>query len=533
MANISGVHHKGEDRLKVSIPYNQLIVNGMKKISGARWSRTLRAWHIPHNQAALQALRDTFPALKFELENPKTMVQAAAHSAEVPSLPSTAKVEIDVLDRKILLKMPKDQNDVNHVLTYKYVRWDKEGKFWIIPEYRDNLEKLKAYFDGRVDRITVHEAPKIESEKVRIAVSDQEILIVNQHSKRLRILFAYDKELVKVLKTMPYSRWNAKNNWWTIPHSTKLLDELSEIALRLNLRIRYTESDLRTGSARLSPTSIVNYKRCPEAYIGKLRELRYSPQTEKTYVSLFEEFMNHFPIMDVDEIGEKEIIEFCQYLVVDRKVSASYQNQAINAIKFYYEKVLGGKRRFYGLNRPIQEKSLPVVLSEEEVKSILAATTNLKHRTILSVIYSAGLRISEAIDLKIDCIDSKRMQIRIVDGKGGKDRHTLLAKKLLPLLREYYRAYTPKLYLFEGQDEPKYTATSVRAILRVACKKAGITKKVTPHTLRHSFATHLLENGTDLRYIQMLLGHSSSKTTEIYTHLTTKGFDQIKSPFDL
>ena len=219
-------------------------------------------------------------------------------------------------------------------------------------------------------------------------------------------------------------------------------------------------------------------------------------------------------------------------MVTDRKVSASYQNQAINAIKFYYERVLGSKRKFYFIERPNKEKTLPVVLNTDEIKQILNVTENLKHKTILALIYSAGLRISECINMKIKDIDSKRMQIRISQSKGKKDRYTLLSQKTLVLLRSYFLEYKPKDYLFESPTLEQYSASSIQAIFRASCAKAKITKKATVHTLRHSFATHLLENGTDLRYIQSLLGHESSKTTEIYTHITTKGFDQIKSPLD-
>jgi site-specific recombinase XerD len=239
----------------------------------------------------------------------------------------------------------------------------------------------------------------------------------------------------------------------------------------------------------------------------------------------------------VDDLEEKDIMDFSTHLVINRKVSSSYQNQAINAIKFYFEKVKGGPRKFYPIDRPQREKILPEVCSEEEVVSILKNTSNLKHRAILTTIYSAGLRISELINLKISHIDSNRMQIRVEQSKGKKDRYTLLSPKTLKLLREYIKEYRPNFYLFEGQGSAKetpvpYAARSIQAILKESAKKAGITKSISVHTLRHSFATHLLEHGTDLRYIQSLLGHESSKTKEIYTHVTTKGFDQIKSPLD-
>ncbi len=221
-----------------------------------------------------------------------------------------------------------------------------------------------------------------------------------------------------------------------------------------------------------------------------------------------------------------------RYLVTERKVSTCYQNQSINAIKFYYERILGGQRKAYYIDRPRREKTLPTVLSEEEIIQILLSVENIKHKAILMTIYSAGLRISEAIHLKIKDIDSKRMQIRVEQGKGKKDRYTLLSVKTLKILRKYFSEYKPKIWLFEGQGGKQYATRSIQNILKMATARTDIKKHVTVHTLRHSFATHLLENGTDLRYIQNLLGHESSRTTEIYTHITTKGFDQIKSPLD-
>jgi len=174
---------------------------------------------------------------------------------------------------------------------------------------------------------------------------------------------------------------------------------------------------------------------------------------------------------------------------------------------------------------------------EEEIQQILKSVVNIKHKAILSTLYSGGLRIGELIKLPIKAIDSQRMQIRIEGGKGKKDRYTILSKKILELLRIYFQEYNPHYYLFEGQGSSKekplpYSERSISAILGKAVEQAGIQKHITVHTLRHSFATHLLENGTDLRYIQSLLGHESSKTTEIYTHVTTKGFNQISSPLD-
>jgi site-specific recombinase XerD len=203
-----------------------------------------------------------------------------------------------------------------------------------------------------------------------------------------------------------------------------------------------------------------------------------------------------------------------------------------NTIKFYYERVLGRKKAYYHLTRPKKEKKLPSVLSPTEVQRILENVPNLKHRCILMTLYSGGLRRSELINLKVTDIDSERMLIHIGNSKGNKDRYTLLSNTLLTMLRHYYISFKPVTWLFEGPKGRQYSATSIENIFKRALKKSGINKHATPHTLRHSFATNLLEQGVNLRYIQELLGHASSKTTEIYTRVSTRNLSQIINPLD-
>ncbi len=242
-------------------------------------------------------------------------------------------------------------------------------------------------------------------------------------------------------------------------------------------------------------------------------------------------FINQYKDRELNTINESDIRTFLQRLVQQRR-SNSYINQAINAIKFYYEVVLGMPNRFYELERPRKEYKLPNVISKEEVLAIIEHTNNLKHKCIVELLYGSGLRRSELINLKIEDVDSKRMLIRVNGAKGNKDRQTLLSQKALADLRLYYKQWKPREYLFEGQKQAKSGGQSVLKILKTAALKAGIARTVTPHMLRHSFATHLLESGTDLRQIQVLLGHGSSKTTEIYTHVATNTFRTIKNPLD-
>lgn len=275
-----------------------------------------------------------------------------------------------------------------------------------------------------------------------------------------------------------------------------------------------------------------NFIFCPNSYLQKLELKKYANNTVKTYVSCFEDFINYYNKSDVDSLDENDVRNYLGFLIkMDR--SDSYINQAINSIKFYYETVLGMPNRFYSIERPRKKRKLPIVLSKEDISLMIKNTNNLKHKCIISLLYSAGLRRSELLNLKLTDIESKRMLIRVRDAKGNKDRYTLLSETILKDLRVYYKQYKPKEYLFEGQFKKQYSPNSVGKVVSNAAIKAGIKIPVSSHILRHSFATHLLESGVDIRYIQLLLGHNSTKTTEIYTHVAKNSFNFIKNPLDI
>lgn len=233
------------------------------------------------------------------------------------------------------------------------------------------------------------------------------------------------------------------------------------------------------------------------------------------------------------EISINHIEQFSNEIIIAKGHSSSYQNQIINAIKLYYKLKGRGRLNIEEISRPRREHKLPSVLSKEEIKMILGSLSNIKHKSMLSLIYSCGLRRGELLRLKMGDIDSKRNVLFVRQSKGKKDRIVPLNLNVLELLREYYRCYRPLKWLFEGQEKgAQYDERSLQLVLKKAVKKAGLKKEVSLQWLRHSYATHLLEAGTDLRYIQELLGHSSSRTTEIYTHVSTHMIQNIVSPFD-
>lgn len=297
---------------------------------------------------------------------------------------------------------------------------------------------------------------------------------------------------------------------------------------------------------RYSPHAYIDYSRVyvrhpkpkreytlPEGYLELLERKRYSPSTIKTYRAYFSDFMEYHKGRNIDRLKVADINKYILYLVNEKKISVSQQNMRINAIKFYYEQIKGGQRQYYGgITRAKEYKSLPEVLSRNEVARILACLSNRKHRCMISLIYSAGLRRSELLNLTPKDIISERMLVRIM-GKGRKCRYSLLSEKLLKDLREYFKEYRPQKWLFEG-DTPgeQYSASALVKILKEAASRAGIKHRVHVHMLRHSFATHLLEQGTDLRTIQELLGHNDIKTTSIYLHVTSAHKSSIPNPLD-
>ena len=264
-----------------------------------------------------------------------------------------------------------------------------------------------------------------------------------------------------------------------------------------------------------------------------LKSQRYSPNTIKTYTEALGVFFQFHSNKAPEKLEIEDIIHFNTGYILRKNISASYQNQVINAIKLFYRNWFKRFMNLDNIQRPRREKRLPNVLSKQEIKAILEAPTNLKHRALLSLIYACGLRRSEVLNLTLKDVLSDRNLLFIRQSKGKKDRVVPISHKIIEMLRDYYKAFKPKTWLFEGQyTGEQYSERSLQLVLKQALQKAGNKKPVSLHWLRHSYATHLLESGTDLRYIQELLGHSSSRTTEIYTHVSTQNLQQIRSPFD-
>lgn len=365
-------------------------------------------------------------------------------------------------------------------------------------------------------------------------------LLINE-KKCIGLQFYPNKVVQALVKQLPDVKWSKKFNMAFIPNTPKNLNKVFNTfkgVAWVNCKYFFKNATLTDPVKENGDISWVykrkiekGYRVCPDDYLQKLQLKKYANNTIKTYVSLFERFINHYNDIPIIELNDTHIRSYLSLEVAAQR-SNSYLNQMINAIKFYYEIVHNQPNIYYDIERPRKQEKLPKVISKSDVKCLIEHTNNIKHRCIVELLYSSGLRRGELINLKIKDIDSSRMLIRVEGAKGNKDRLTLLSNTMLEDLRLYFKEWKPTEYLFEGASKGKYTASSIKSIITKAAKRANILTKVSPHTLRHSFATHLLESGTDLRQIQNLLGHSSIKTTEIYTHVAVDSFKTIKNPLD-
>lgn len=348
--------------------------------------------------------------------------------------------------------------------------------------------------------------------------------------------FDYDVELIQVIKKIKAAKWSQTLKSWYLPadkfDKQQFLNAFNGIAIINDEQLRKQKTtQVKGAESKLKQISKITIP-LPKGYLEKLEQKRYSPQTIKTYTSYFNQFQSFFKHQKLNDIEIDDINAYILQLIKTKDISASQQNQRINAIKFYYEKVLHREKAYYNIERPRKENKLPDVLSKLEIKRIIESCINLKHKCVISLIYSSGIRRNELISLRLKDIDSKRMLIKVCSGKGKKDRYTILSSELLKLLRVYFKQYKPKEWLFEGPGNSPYSSSSIAKILKKSALNAGIKRRVHIHMLRHSFATHLLEQGTNIRIIQELLGHENIQTTELYTHIASHNLQGVINPID-
>jgi integrase/recombinase XerD len=371
--------------------------------------------------------------------------------------------------------------------------------------------------------------------------------LLNGSEPIVQLIFEYDSLLIRLLKAHTNARWSSSLQCWYIPCNEFYPEKFKrDFGKDYYLHASSAHADTilsnvkgcLTANGKIRPTGLFSKPdHGKEEKMLQFRDWmvskRYSERTIKVYYDCLQLFFRFFREKPIEAIENRDLVDFNNRYILDNGYSATLQNQVVNALKLFYGRLEGVKLEIKQLERPRRSHPLPNVLSKEEVLRLLRACMNNKHRIMLALIYACGLRRGELLNLKPADIASDRGLLIIRQAKGNKDRVVPISEKTIVMLREYYRMYKPKVWLFEGQvpGQP-YGERSLQMVLKHSLELAKIKKPVTLHWLRHSYATHLLENGTDLRYIQELLGHKSSRTTEIYTHVSTQNIQKIKSPFD-
>ncbi|AUC84753.1 integrase [Polaribacter sp. ALD11] len=351
----------------------------------------------------------------------------------------------------------------------------------------------------------------------------------HKKAPQLLVKFNYNNSLINLLRKIPGTNWSSSLKSWYIANSKENLD----LVLNTFKSITIIDSSKLPKKEPFKRNLTESQKKLLNNFYLYLKGKRYSQSTIQTYTFFVADFVNFHTKTSLEELKNRDVELFIERVFIERDYSISSQRQFISALKIFIIFYPHTKINDLVLERPKKSRKLPNVLSQEEVLEIIRCTQNLKHRAILALIYSCGLRISELINLELIDFHIERKQLIVKNGKGRKDRYVSLADSFLPLLSNYYHSYKPKKYFVEGRNGGKYSTESVRQFLRKSCANAQIKKTVTPHTLRHSYATHLLENGVDIRYIQSLLGHAKPETTMIYTHVKRKDLMQIQNPLDV
>jgi len=358
------------------------------------------------------------------------------------------------------------------------------------------------------------------------------------HRKKVRLLlvFPYNEAIISKVRNIEGYLWSQTLKGWYTDYTSKNIEIIkqtlkNDVVFKLDDSVYNMNFKIKT-ERRPREISEEN-KTIIRAYVKYLKGKCYSESTVKTYFTFVADFINYVKDTPLNTLTNRDVEQFIEDVFIPRKYSISTHRQFISAIKLFKAFYPECNIEEVALKRPKKSRLLPTVLSKEEVIDLLRYTKNLKHRAVLAMIYSAGLRISELLHLELKHIDVDRRQLTVKNSKGRKDRNIILAQSFIPLMQNYLMSYNPRTYFVEGKPFQQYSAESVRAFLHRSTKIARITKRVTPHTLRHSYATHLLENGIDLRYIQELLGHAKPETTMIYTHVSKKDLLNIESPLDL
>ncbi len=421
------------------------------------------------------------------------------------------------------IKLVFDYNDelINKIKTIPGRAWSQTMGCWHVPDNEISRKHLN----------TIYKEGEIAILKAVKKQPDSDIQIeIDEYERLIYIKFPFDEDIKNSIKKLEGAWWHQGAKVWSA-HKTKdnivaIKKIFSNQSYQLNESGKKEETKQKQDTPKQKLTDIID-----KVFYREMRLRKRSEKTIECYKKHINVFLHYFSGKDIGELEADEIREYIYKLKENKQFSYQYQNQFINAIKRYYEFVYNREITSIELPRPRRTRQLPKVINKEDIIKMINTSHNLKHKLILSLLYGCGLRRKELIELKIEDVDLQSRTL-LVHGKGDKYRMLPLGNNLVELLKEYIKSYLPKKYVFNGQNGDLYSEKSVGSIVKLHAQKAGIKNRITPHTLRHCFATHHLENGVDLRVVQILLGHQSSKTTEIYTHVSRRDLKKIHNLLD-
>jgi len=493
-------------RVKVFIPRQRKDwITKIKQLPNRAWNQEQKYWSVPKTKETLDLLQQSFgEVLKI--------------AANIQWNPSVAPIKT---------RQEKANNTIKKSDPYTSSKVKEPPK---VLKTATNPSPIKNLFrtiqqDGRTIKI----------------VTGQQIIIEEENEEWLRVYVPYDKKgWIAVVKEIPGRKWIVEDKHWRIPYVQDSIKRLWNIIGKRNIQKAFdinpdipAEFVIKRQSKRKSSSYKLNeiQQKALTAFDGKMMSEHKSWRTRKTYKYLFAKFLAYFPNTKPSSISKEQIEEYIIFRKQDN-ISDSQFNQFINALNCFYIRLLGQEDKVVRIKRPKKKRKLPNVYSEEEIQLLLKAPTNLKHKCMLMLVYSGGLRRSEVLNLKVEDLNFDRKTIFVHNGKGGKDRYTIFSVAAQKYVREYLKQNQPKHHLFEGQYGGKYSESSIQKVFDAARKKSKVRRNVTIHGLRHSCATHLTERGVPLHVVQELLGHSSIKSTEIYLHISNKFRKELKSPLD-
>ena len=496
-------------RVKVFVPWQQKAwIQKIKSLPNRAWNIAHKYWSVPKTKTTLLQLQQLFgEALQID---PTIKWQEDETNFVPPSSPIKQK------------ESPNDQKDTVF-LSSELEDENKEGIAIVSVDTKKHFRTFQK--DGRTIKAFV----------------GQKILVEKEKEQWLKAWVPYDKKgWIEVMKDIPGRHWDVEERYWRIPYVKDSLKRLWNIIGQQYIELSFevddripTEFVIKKRSNKRAPRFQISdvQQKAITAFEEKLMLENKAWRTRKTYKSLFTHFLAYYPKTKPSSISKEQIEK---YIILKKQdnISDSQLNQLINCLNCFFIRILNQEEKIVQLERPKKKRKLPNIYATEEVQLLLKAPTNLKHKCMLLLIYSGGLRRSELLNLKVEDLNFYRKTIFVRDGKGGKDRYTLFSDIAQKYIKDYFAQYTPTYYVFEGQHGGRYSESSLQKIFDTARKKAKVPSNVTIHGLRHSFTSHIMEKGVPLKAIQELLGHASIKTTEIYLHLSNKYRKELSSPLD-